>query len=129
MPFEISHYRAEWFKWSTWPEAAWPVTLKGQVWSKETVRRDWIAPWRARAATGTGVHVSECGTYCHTPHKVSLAYMKDFLELFAEEGWGWAVWNLRGAYGVLNSHRQDVAYEQFRGHQLDRKMLELLQAH
>ncbi len=40
---------------------------------------------------------------------------------------GWALWELRGGYGVLDSNRPDVEYEDFRGHKLDRKMLELLQ--
>jgi endoglucanase len=36
------------------------------------------------------------------------------------------MWNLRGGFGVLDSDRADVKYEDFRGHKLDRKMLELL---
>ena len=40
---------------------------------------------------------------------------------------GWALWNFRGANGVLDSQRADVKYEDFGGHKLDRKMLELLQ--
>jgi len=36
------------------------------------------------------------------------------------------MWNLRGAFGVLDSERQDVEYEDFKGHMLDRKMLELI---
>jgi endoglucanase len=129
MPFEVSHYRAEWFGKRDWPEPAWPFTLDGKVWDKDTLRRDWVNPWRELANAGTGVHVGEFGSYRHTPHDVTLAYMKDLLELFAEAGWGWAIWNLRGAYGVLNSGRSDVAYEEFRGHKLDRQMLELLQAY
>lgn len=39
---------------------------------------------------------------------------------------GWAMWNLRGAIGILDSGRSDVEYEDFRGHKLDRKMLDLL---
>jgi endoglucanase len=36
------------------------------------------------------------------------------------------LWNLRGSFGVLDSQREDVAYEDFRGRKLDRAMLELL---
>ena len=39
--------------------------------------------------------------------------------------WGWSSWNLRGAFGVLDSGRNDVAYEEFKGRKLDRRMLEL----
>jgi len=43
--------------------------------------------------------------------------------------WGFALWNLRGSFGVLDSERADVAYEDYRGHKLDRKMLELPRSH
>ena len=36
------------------------------------------------------------------------------------------MWNLRGEIGVLDSERTDVQYEDYKGHKLDRKMLELL---
>ena len=61
-----------------------------------------------------------------TPHDVVLRWMRDCLTLWHDAGWGWAVWNLRGSFGVLDSERSDVTYEDFRGHRLDRKMLELL---
>ena len=59
--------------------------------------------------------------------QVTLAWMRDQLELWKEAGWGWALWNLRGSFGVLDSGRADVSYEDFRGHKLDREMLTLLQ--
>jgi endoglucanase len=36
------------------------------------------------------------------------------------------MWNLKGTFGVLNSEREDVVYENYKGLKLDRKMLELL---
>jgi endoglucanase len=44
-------------------------------------------------------------------------------------GWGQALWNLKGDFGVLNSGRKEVVYENFKGHKLDRRMLELLRDH
>jgi endoglucanase len=35
------------------------------------------------------------------------------------------MWNVRGAFGILNSNREDVKYEDFKGHKLDREMLEI----
>jgi endoglucanase len=75
---------------------------------------------------GGPIHVGEWGCYNKTPHEVCLAWMSDLLTLWSEAGWGWAMWNMRGDFGVLDSGRSDVAYEKFYGHQLDRKMLELL---
>jgi endoglucanase len=55
--------------------------------------------------------------------------MSDCLSLWTKAGWGFALWNLRGSFGVLDSERADVAYEDYKGHKLDRKMLELLRSH
>jgi len=40
---------------------------------------------------------------------------------------GFALWNLRGAFGVVDSGRVDAQYEDFHGHKLDRKLLDLMQ--
>ena len=78
---------------------------------------------------GKGVYcfVGEFGVWCKTPHHVTLALLEDYLALWKERNMGWALWSLRGGNGVLDSGRDDVQYEDFRGHRLDRKMLELLQ--
>jgi endoglucanase len=53
--------------------------------------------------------------------------MRDLLELWKQAGWSWALWNFRGPFGILDSERADVEYQSWRGHKLDRLMLELLQ--
>lgn len=130
-PTRISHWKANWMQGSDkWPEPAWPLTIKpGDVWDKERLRREYIEPWKALEQRGVGVHVGEWGAFQHTPHKIVLAWMRDWLELWKEAGWGWAMWNFRGSFGILDSNRADVAYEDWRGHKLDRAMLELIQAH
>lgn len=90
--------------------------------------REQIEPWKALEALGVGVHVGEWGSYQHTPHEVTLAWMRDCLANWKEAGWGWALWNLRGSFGLVDSGRKDVKYENFQGHKLDRAMLEVLQA-
>jgi endoglucanase len=127
-PSGISHYKASWVTGSdTWPEPTWPLQQEGVLWDKEKLREKAILPWQELTAQGVGVHIGEWGCYQVTPHPVSLAWMQDFLELWQEAGFGWALWNFRGSFGVLDSGRKDVTYEEFRGHQLDRKMLTLLQ--
>ena len=96
------------------------------VHSRETLRAKMIEPWKKLAAQGVGVHVGEWGAYQYTPHEVTLAWMRDCLDNWKEAGWGWALWNFRGSFGILDSGRADVKYEDFKGHRLDRKMLELL---
>lgn len=130
-PFQLTHYKASWAAGSdTWPLPAWPYKQTGtDVWDKARLQREVFGPWKKLANQNVGVHVGEWGVYKHTPHDVSLAWMKDNLEIWKENGWGWSLWNLRGDFGVLNSGRADVAYEDYRGHKLDRKMLALLQAY
>jgi endoglucanase len=129
-PFQLSHYKASWARGSDrWPVPTWPHTdPSGRRWDKEALRRRRIEPWQALARKGVGVHVGEWGAHRFTPHAVALAWMRDCLGLWKEAGWGWALWNLRGPFGVVESGRADVAYEDFRGHKLDRAMLDLLRA-
>jgi len=94
---------------------------------QETLWRKRIKPWKRLERKGVGVMVGEWGSYNKTPHDVTLAWMRDCLENWDKAGWGWALWNFRGSFGILDSGREDVEYESWRGHALDRKMLELLQ--
>ena len=70
--------------------------------------------------------VGEFGCNNGTPHAVALAWMEHCLKLWKAKGLGWALWNLRGRFGIMDSGRTDIAYEDFNGHKLDRGMLELL---
>jgi hypothetical protein len=97
--------------------------------SRESLRRENVEPWIRLRDSGVGVIVGEWGAYNKTPHDVVMRWMQDCLQNWQEAGFGWALWNFRGSFGVLDSDRADVAYEDFRGHKLDRQMLELLKAH
>jgi aryl-phospho-beta-D-glucosidase BglC (GH1 family) len=98
------------------------------IYSRETLWNDRVGPWKeASEKYGIGVHIGEWGVYNYTPHDVTLAFMQDCLANWKQAGFGWALWNLRGGFGVLDSDRADVEYEDFHGHKLDRKMLEVLQ--
>lgn len=128
-PMPISHYQASWISVEEWPTPAWPLRQDGRVLDQTWLREEIVAPFAALEARGVPVHVGEWGAYRYTPHEVALAWMQDFLEIWQELGWGWALWNLRGGFGILDSERDNVDYEDFHGLKLDRKMLELLQAY
>ncbi len=98
------------------------------AWNRERLDAQVFQPWREIEAMGVPVHIGEFGAFSQTPHDVVMAWMKDVVGLAKNAGWGWSLWNLRGAFGILDSERADVAYESFRGHQLDRAMLELLRS-
>jgi endoglucanase len=130
-PFELSHYRAAWMPCSgRWRCPAWPLGRDhfGRRWTRARLEKIYV-PWTDLIARGVGVHCGEAGCYRHTPHDVFLAWLGDALEVLTRHGIGWALWNFRGPFGVLDSEREDVAYENWRGHRLDRALLSLLQAH
>lgn len=101
----------------------------------QAVRRqdaDWLwndhyACWSDFRENGSGAMVGEWGAHNQTPHEVTLCWMEDVLKTFRRAGMGWALWNFRGSFGIMDSGRADVQYEDFHGHKLDRKMLDLLQ--
>jgi endoglucanase len=128
-PSLVSHYKASWVKGADqWPEPTWPVKEGDTPWNRETLQERQIDPWKKLEAQGVGVMVGEFGAFNKTPHKVALAWLRDDLDLWKQAGWGWALWNFGGGFGVLDSGRADVKYEDWRGQKLDRAMLELLQS-
>ena len=127
-PMLLTHYRTPWVPTSDlWPVPTWPIMHLPRC-DRARLQKVRIDRWKKLEALGVGIHVGEFGAYNQTPHETVLAWMQDFLELWREADWGWALWNLRGPFGVLDSERGDVTYESWRGHALDRAMLELLRA-
>jgi endoglucanase len=128
-PFHLTHYKATWVGDTSWmPEPAWPRRVRNgppedAAWLWETA----VRPWIEARERGIGVMVGEWGAFNKTPHPVVLAWAEDCLRNWQKAGFGWALWNFRGSFGILDSGRSDVAYDDFEGHQLDRKLLHLLQ--
>lgn len=130
-PMLISHFRAGWpgiKQLMEFPEdnLDWPFIADGRRYDKEYLLNESISKWKEWTAAGGKVHIGEMGCFNRTPHKVALAWLEDVFSLFNEQGWGWSLWNLQGDFGVLDSGRKDVKYENYKGYKLDREMLELL---
>jgi endoglucanase len=127
VPLGISHYRATWVNIDEFPEPKWPGAFhdgKG-LWDRSTLEQHY-APWEQLIRQGVPVHCGEGGAINFTPHAIVLAWYRDVLSILKRLGIGHALWNLRGQFGVLDSKRTDVAYEDWHGHLLDRKLLELM---
>lgn len=153
-PSQITHYLAGWVDGADkWPVPTWPFvpemstefrylseemnqTYKAKLerwglkpemeWNRERIRLQMIEPWKKVQTMGAAVHVGEFGAFSKTPHDVVLAWMRDLMGQWKDAGWGWAMWNFRGGFGILDSERTDVQYEDYKGHKLDRKMLDLI---
>jgi endoglucanase len=129
-PKAVSHYTANWVpsdEFETFNAPAWPLKDdKGQLWNRAYLQKVYVDLYKVITARGVQVHVGEWGCFNKTPHEVALAWMTDCLAVWKQAGWGNSLWNLRGSFGVMDSERSDVQYEDYKGHKLDRKMLELV---
>jgi endoglucanase len=153
-PIQITHYLAGWVDGAmNWPEPTWPLeplestelrwatdvmnnhykenlekwgVSIDQPWDAERIKMQMIDPWKKLEEKGVSVHVGEFGAFSRTPHQVVLKWIRELMSQWEKAGWGWAMWNFRGGFGILDSGREDVNYEDYKGHQLDREMLEIL---
>ena len=127
-PHAISHYQAPWANKDPdhQPVPVWPGQVGNQYLSRAMLEK-FYRPWLDLMNQGVGVHCGECGSWKKTPHEVFIAWFTDVLDILSSAGIGFATWNYIGDFGILDSGRDDVAYEDWYGHKLDRKMLELLQ--
>ncbi len=126
-PGLVSHYQAPWV-WkdpSQAPKPVWPGMIEGKSYGRQELE-NFYKPWIDLLDKGVGVHCGECGCWKKTPHEVFLAWFGDVVDILTKNGIGYALWNFRGDFGILDSGREDVNYTEWHGHKLDSKLLELL---
>ncbi len=126
-PHYVSHYQASWV-WkdpSQAPMPVWPGTIDGKQFGRPQLE-EFYKPWIELVGKGVGVHCGEGGCYNKTPHPVFLAWFGDILDILTQHKIGYALWNFRGDFGILDSRRTDIEYIDWYGHKLDSKLLEML---
>jgi endoglucanase len=130
-PMPLTHYRCEWargFLTGSEPEPTWPLQdSKGKVISDREILARAFQPWGNLASQGIPIHFGEMGCYKHTPPQVVHAWFSDTLGVLGELHTGWALWNFRGPFGVLDTERLGTKFKDWHGHQLDRALLDVLQ--
>ncbi len=104
-----------------------PANGPANLCDKDVLWSSYVEPFSNYGAQGFGLMIGEWGAYNKTPHDVLMRWSEDCLQNWQKADLGWALWELRGGFGVLDSEREDVTYEDFHGHKLDREFLELLQ--
>ncbi len=130
-PPELTHYQCEWARgWVTRTEPpTWPLKdAKGKAIADRKSIAEFLRPWKGVEQHHLPIHFGEMGAYKHTPPDVVLAWFNDTLDLMRELKSGWALWNFRGPFGVLDTERAGTKFEDWHGHQLDRALLKLLQS-
>jgi endoglucanase len=128
-PGIISHYKAPWAMKDTTnlPEPKWPGQVGDKYLSRDMLEK-FYQPWIDLKNSGVGVHCGECGAWKKTPHHVFLAWFSDVIDILTKNDIGFALWNFSGDFGILNSGREDVEYEDWHGQKLDRKLLDLIRS-
>ncbi|MDR0400500.1 MAG: cellulase family glycosylhydrolase [Treponema sp.] len=131
IPAGVSHYRAPWVdRESQFPYPVWPGGLAGdEVWTRERLDAHYDAWAGLGEAFEMGIHCGEGGSNHNCPHDVALRWLEDLLSILKSHNIGYAQWEFSGDFGVLDSNRADVVYEEYRGRRLDKKMLDLLRAY
>lgn len=126
-PGQISHYKAPWANKDTTnlPVPKWPGEMGDKYYSRQMLE-DFYKPWIELSKQGVGVHCGEGGSWKRTPHDVFLAWFGDVTDILFTNKIGIALWNFIGDFGILDSGRSDVAYEDWHGHKLDRKLLNMI---
>ena len=124
-PHRVTHYRV--FNPND-PRPCPPWPPEGCEDGVEWLERNFVKAWRPAIDDGTFLFVGECGCIQRTgvPHATYLVWLEDMLKMCNRHGWGWALWNLDGTFGILDTSRTDCEFEDFHGHKLDRKALDLL---
>jgi len=127
-PHAISHYKAPWASKDpeNMPVPKYPGQVGNQNLNRELLEK-YYKPWIDLKNKGVGVHCGECGCWNKTPHDVFLAWFGDVIDILSSNKIGFALWEFIGDFGILNSGRADVAYEDWHGYKLDTKLLNLIQ--
>jgi len=126
-PYPISHWGAEW--WQGWKEGDAPrypgVLYEGKRWGKDEIRA-FYQPWLEVERMGRRIHIGEFGCYNKTPNADALRWLADVFSLWREFGWGYAMWNFEGPFGIIGHGRSGARIETRQGYDVDVDLLELM---
>jgi endoglucanase len=130
-PIQVTHHNCEWVRGilsGSEPMPTWPLKdEKGRIICDREILKKNFHQWSGLAAKSVPIHFGEMGCYKHTPPEIVLAWFSDTLDALSELNSGWALWNFRGPFGVLDTERTGTKFEDWHGHKLDRPLLTLLQ--
>ncbi len=106
----------------------WPLRDEAGkvIYDRAAIEKDYHC-WGALAKHNIPMHFGELGCGRYTPPQVLYGWMDDTLDVINSLHSGWALWNFRGPCGVLDTNRAGTHYKDWHGHQLDHKLLNILQ--
>jgi aryl-phospho-beta-D-glucosidase BglC (GH1 family) len=114
------------------PVDKWFFEMYKDVYCDKTWIEKAYMPWfEFSQKTGTFIYCGEMGTYTkRISRKSQLNWYRDVFDIFKKHDVDWALWNLRGTFGVIDTEQPNVSMEKLPdGRFLDRELLELLQSY
>lgn len=126
-PMPVSHHKAGWWSDSIHaPAPKYPgLRWQGRTWNRAALR-DSYRSWQDVEAHGAGIHIGEFGCFKHTPNDIALRWLADLLSVFREFGWGYAMWNFQGPFGIIDHGRPGASMECIDSYNVDRALLDLM---
>lgn len=131
LPFQLTHYRVPWARPMSdqVPAPTWPLKDKdGKIIANRETKDKQFRPLEKLTELGIPFHFGEMGCGGHTPPEIVYAWFNDTLDMMKNLKAGWALWNLRGQFGVVDTGRPGTDFKDFHGHKLDYKLLDLLKS-
>ena len=113
-PMLLTHYQAS---WTDTPLYTGRVQYPGRIaldpvpaavakydehYDRAAMVRDIALPLAKRKETGHPLYCGEFGCINQAPQAARLAWYRDLVSVFAEQGIAWANWDFRGDFGLLN---------------------------
>ncbi|QQS04089.1 MAG: cellulase family glycosylhydrolase [Fibrobacterota bacterium] len=123
-PMFVTHHRAEWTPQGAWtggisyPGKHWPEGVPEGLdaalaermhaanqtrWGVEAMREEIQSPLAKASETGHKLYCGEFGVIRHAPLAIRKAWLTDAVGLFEENRIGWAMWDWKGAFGVVDA--------------------------
>jgi endoglucanase len=130
-PYQLTCYLCEWARPNVngLPRPTWPLQdAGGKVIADKHTLEDQFRPWGEVAQHGIPIHFGELGCDKYTAPNVANAWFNDTLDVINSLHSGWALWNFRGPFGIVDTDRAGTDYKNWHGHKLDFTLLKILQS-
>lgn len=99
------------------------------------VDKAWLENWMKNyldlMKKGIFIHCGELRIYAKkVPRNSQLNWYNDILDILSKSNVGWAIWNFRGSFGVINTGREEYYSKTLsNGDRLDGELLNTVRRH
>ena len=125
-PFLVSHYKANWCGDIKWKKPVYPGVMDDDIYWDRNELLKFYKPWRNVEKKGVKIHIGEFGCYNKTPNDVALRWLSDLMSVYKEFGWGYALWNFTGPFGIVEHGRPKAVYTDMDGLKVDKQLLDIM---